>query len=264
MKRRLRPALSLILIPIMALSFSACGEDQQKQTQEVTTAEVIPEKKYIGDTNRNTIRLSPDGGVLEIAVEDFTGVTYELEDLKSFIQTEVDGYNQKIGVNKISFREIIQEGNVIKTAISYSDLDAYNTFNRMSVKLSSYDPATANQIAAEEAKKREAEESSTKATISDDELAEAGYDPAEMGEQDIAELVEEKSVTATFSGLTGDTVASDTIDSNENMMLVTDEKLAVELEKGKLLYVNPHASFSEGAAVTDGEGTAVIVLFLGL
>ena len=58
-------------------------------------------------------------------------------------------------------------------------------------------------------------------------------------------------------------MGADSIDAKQKMMVVTDEKLAVETPDGKLLYTNKHASIKENAAVTDGQGTAIVVLFLG-
>ena len=257
---RNRGLLRFAVLLILLLVLSGCGE------KEVPTTEAPPpEKEYIGDTARNTIRLSGNGNVLEIAVEDYTGVDYDIEKLKNYIQSEVDSFNQTQGVNKVNFREILKEGDVIKTAISYTDLDAFNAFNRMSIRLVPYDPAEADRIAKEEAKKKEAEITTeeNKPAISETELAEAGYDPSELEQQEIQETVEQE-VTAVFTDETGKTVASDAIDPTQNMMLITDDRIALELESGKLLYTNAHAELRDGAATADGSGTAIIVLFLGI
>ena len=257
---RNRGLLRFAVLLILLLVLSGCGE------KEVPTTEAPPpEKEYIGDTARNTIRLSGNGNVLEIAVEDYTGVDYDIEKLKNYIQSEVDSFNQTQGVNKVNFREIRKEGDVIKTAISYTDLDAFNAFNRMSIRLVPYDPAEADRIAKKEAKKKEAEITTEekKPVISETELAEAGYDPSELEQQEIQETVEQE-ITAVFTDETGKTVASDAIDPTQNMMLITDDRIALELESGKLLYTNAHAELRDGAATADGSGTAIIVLFLGI
>ena len=257
---RNRGLLRFAVLLILLLVLSGCGE------KEVPTTEAPPpEKEYIGDTARNTIRLSGNGNVLEIAVEDYTGVDYDIEKLKNYIQSEVDSFNRTQGVNKVNFREILKEGDVIKTAISYTDLDAFNAFNRMSIRLVPYDPAEADRIAKEEAKKKEAEITTeeNKPAISETELAEAGYDPSELEQQEIQETVEQE-ITAVFTDGNGKTVTSDAIDPAQNMMLITDDRIALELESGKLLYTNAHAELRDGAATADGSGTAIIVLFLGI
>jgi hypothetical protein len=247
-----------LFLAILMACLTACGKKE-----EPTTA--MPEKEYIGNTARNTVRLSSHGNVLEIAVEDYTGVTYNIEELKTYIQSEVDAYNKSVGVNKVSFREIRQEGDIVKTAISYSDLDAYTEFNRMAVTLSSYNAAEADRIAEEEAARFKAEEDTeAPPQISDAELAEAGYDPEQMDQSQMEQLTEAEKVTAVFYGPEGNQVASEKIDSSQNMMLVTTEAISVELEDGRLLYVNEHGKFSDNSIITDGEGTAVIVLFLGM
>ena len=254
---RLFPVLLLLL-----LVFTACGKKAEDTTAE--TAEV-EEKDYIGETARNTIKLSPDGNVLEICVEDFSSVSLDENELKEYIRSEVDGYNEKLGVNKISFRQMKIEGKIVKLAISYSDLDTYASFNRMSVKLSSYNAAEADRIAAEEAAKHKAEERKTEApVISDAELAEAGYSAEDLELQTTEEDKADEEVKAEFTSSSGKSVGSDEIPSGENLMLVTDERIAVELESGQIQYVNEHATFQDGAALTDGDGTAVLVLFLGI
>ncbi len=256
---RLFPILLLLLVTL-----TACGK--KEENTEATTIE-IREKDYIGDTARNTIRLSPDGNVLEISVEDFSTITIDEKELKDYIQSEVDGYNTKLGVSKISFRQMKIEGNVVKLAISYSDLETYASFNRMSVKLSAYDAAAADRVAQEEEAKHQAEERQTETpVISDAELAEAGYSPEDLTEegQSTESNPVEKIIKASFTGTAGNMVTSDEIPSGENLMLVTDERIAVELESGQIQYVNQHAVIQDGDAITDGDGTAIIVLFLGI
>jgi len=261
-KKMNRRYISIKIFPLFLAMLMACLTACGKK-EEPTTA--MPEKEYIGNTARNTVRLSSHGNVLEIAVEDYTGVTYNIEELKTYIQSEVDAYNKSVGVNKVSFREIRQEGDIVKTAISYSDLDAYTEFNRMAVTLSSYNAAEADRIAEEEAARFKAEEDTeAPPQISDAELAEAGYDPEQMDQSQMEQLTEAEKVTAVFYGPEGNQVASEKIDSSQNMMLVTTEAISVELEDGRLLYVNEHGKFSDNSIITDGEGTAVIVLFLGM
>jgi len=254
---RLFPVLLLLL-----MGLTSCGRNNEAST---TAATEVREKDYIGETARNTIKLSPDGNVLEICVEDFSSVSFEEEELKDYIRSEVDGYNEKLGVNKISFRQMKIEGNIVKLAISYSDLDTYASFNRMSVKLSSYNAGEADRIASEEAAKHKAEERKTEApAISDAELAEAGYSAEDLEIPSTGEDKEDENVKAVFTSSSGKKVDSDEIPSGENLMLVTDERIAVELESGQIQYVNQHATFQDGAALTDGDGTAVLVLFLGI
>ncbi len=257
-KKRIYRTLTILMVWVMVLTFSSCGKKE-----EVTTESIPVETDYIGTTSRNTIRIDASGGVLEIAVEDYTGIEYKIEEIKAYIQGEVDAYNRKLGVNKINFRQIMNEGNVVKTAISYTDLETYSDFNRMSVKLQNYNAATADRIMAEEAEKTRVEKVTTEHEISAAELAEAGYDPSELTTEQVEEAATEK-VVASFTDENGGTVISDKIDANGNMMLITDEKLTFELASGKFLYTNEHAALMDGAVRTDGSGTAIIVLFLGL
>ena len=250
---------TLFLAALISVSLVGCGKEEE------ATSEVIVEQEYIGKAATNTIRIDRNGKITEIAVEDYSDVQYNLKDLEKYIRDEVKAYNREKGIDKVSFLQIREEGTVVKTAISYTDMEAFNDFNRMDVKLSVYSAETANRIAAEEEKQRaQANPDEEKHELSEAELAEAGYDPSMMEEDDIQAAVEEKAVVAVFSDGNGNTVNSDAISANENMMIITKEKLAVEASDGKLLYTNSHAVISEGIARTDGEGEAIVVLFLGI
>ena len=257
MKRRYgKRLLSLLLPMLLGLALIGCGKEEE------VTSEVIVEQDYIGPVATNTIRVDRNGKITEIAVEDYSEIQYNLKELERFIREEIRAYNRKKGVDKVAFLQIREEGTVIKTAISYTDLEAFNDFNRMNVKLSVYSAETADRVAEEEAKQHAVEDEEKK-ELSETELAEAGYDPSTLDE-DAQTVIEEKAVEATFTDANGNTVSSDAISANENMMIVTDEKLAVEAADGKLLYTNNHAAISDGVARTDGEGTAIVVLFLGI
>ncbi len=243
---------------LLCLAFALCGCGKKE-----ADTEVIEEQDLIGTTAENTIRISENGAITEIAVEDYTGSTYKLTEIRQFIRDEVAAFNQKKGVEKVSFLQIRDDQGIVKTALSYSDINSFNEFNQMDVRLTVYSAETANQLAEEEKQKHEVTSTEEKRELSEAELAEAGYDPSQMEKQDIDSLVEEKAVTATLTDGNGNTVNADSLDANEKMMLVTDEKLAVELTSGKLLYANQHASIRDNTAKTDGQGTALVVLFLG-
>ena len=251
-----RNCLALLLMFSLVLPLAACGK------KEADTTEIIKEQDFIGTTSENTIRLSQNGAVTEIAVEDYADVEYKLPDLEKYIRDQVAAFNREKGVDKVAFLQIREEGTVIKTAISFSDIETYNAFNHMNVQLSVYNASTADQIAAEEAKKHAVEEE--KRELSEAELAEAGYDASSMEQEEIDTMVEEKAVTASFRDPSGNTVNSEAIDANENLMIITDEKLAVEVPDGALRYANSHAAFEGNAAHTDGKGTAIVVVFLGI
>ena len=242
-----------VLLLLLIAMLSGCRKD--------VASEEVPDQDYIGSVSENTIRIDSDGKILEIAVEDYSGVDYNVGELKTYIQKEINAFNKEKGVDKITFLQIRNEGKTVKTAISYSDLSSYNAFNHTDMKLTVYSAETANKNAEKEAPKPEQQEK--KKELSEAELAEAGYTADLLEGEEIQSVVEEKAVVASFTDVNGNVITSDAIDVNQNMMLITDEKINVEVEGGKLLYAGNHAKLTDGIAKTDGEGTAIIVLFLG-
>ncbi|MGF7142956.1 hypothetical protein HNQ56_001378 [Anaerotaenia torta] len=77
--------------------------------------------------------LAKSNGVLQVAtVEDFEKSYYDLNELKSFIENKIDGYNQKAGAGKITVDAVeIHNGNAIML-LTYSGMDQYAAFNEAS------------------------------------------------------------------------------------------------------------------------------------
>lgn len=270
-KEGLKKVLVLSMaVSLMLGSVVGCG----KKVEE--TNEKIPEVNYVGSATSNTLTLYPDGSLMEVACEDYSDANFLYQDLQNYIDTEINSYNQKEGVSKISLLQYQDAFGLIKTAIKYSDFDTYVSFNNMEMKLTAYDVNQADEIAKEEAEKRLQISSSTDTTsnvkheISAEELAEAGYSleqiqAAEEGSAaaELSEGISVEDTVATFTDVdTQKVVKSSEISTDGNMMLIVDEKMDIRLESGKILYTNEHASVEGGVATTDGSGTAIIVFYV--
>lgn len=85
-------------------------------------------KKY----DNNTIIVEKKGSLVEVAVEDFTGVSVNEEDLTSYIEGEVTAYNESVGEKLIKQDSFDTEDmSHVKLVLTYKDIVAYNDFNNL-------------------------------------------------------------------------------------------------------------------------------------
>lgn len=79
----------------------------------------------------NTILARANGELQVAIVEDFDKPYYSVNELKEFVEKEVDAYNQKAGGDKVKINEITQRGNKAIMLITYSGMDQYVAFNKV-------------------------------------------------------------------------------------------------------------------------------------
>jgi hypothetical protein len=103
---------------------------------------------YIGDVNTNTMTVNEDGSILEIACQDFSGVTYDISGLEDTIKSEIEDYRTKNGETddnaSVELLQYENENGFVRAAIRYSNLDNYNRFNN-----TSYTDGSASDVAAD-------------------------------------------------------------------------------------------------------------------
>jgi hypothetical protein len=103
---------------------------------------------YIGDVNTNTMTVNEDGSILEIACQDFSGVTYDISGLEDTIKSEIEDYRTKNGETddnaSVELLQYENEDGFVRAAIRYSNLDSYNRFNN-----TSYTDGSASDVAAD-------------------------------------------------------------------------------------------------------------------
>lgn len=265
MKKHLR-LITLVTAASMAFSLSACGKKAPEDVpEEPPTLDTV---SIIGDTTESTLRLSYNGTLIEVAVEDYSDTGIDTSVLEDYVNTEINDYNTSSGSSTVQLLAYEQEGDVVKTAIQYNNIDAYNDFNGTDIKVTLYNVDTVDAIAKAEAE-AEAENAVAQSTavevteINEEELAEAGYDLSDL------ELIEEEVVTVASAGdavatltdaSTGTVYESGDIDDDSLMMIVTDYAYNFEITGGNVLYTNRHAELiNENTAKAGTDGTSVIV-----
>lgn len=110
-------SLVALMIIMICTFLCACGKkDEEKQD-------------FIGDISSNTLIFNDDGSIREIACMDFSGVTYDISDLKSSIEASVSDYTGLHGKDSIKLLQYDEEGGFVRVAIDYESLKTYNLFN---------------------------------------------------------------------------------------------------------------------------------------
>ena len=262
-KKMVKNALIYILSVLMIISLVGCGKKQEEEVEEYVRPSVI------GEINENTLKLSPNGTLLEISCEDFNGSAIDTDGLEEYINSEIDEYNKKAGVNKISLVEFQEQDGVVKTAIQYSDVATYNSFNMMDLDINLYDADKAYDIMMEDmATTTDANQivmTATPTEINVEELAEAGYDLSEIEAMENGtydeETASETDAEATFTDASSleDINAAD-ITGASYMMLVTNEAYTYVVNGGNILYYDKHAELLDSTSVkTDGKGKSIII-----
>ena len=258
LSRKKTALISIFMIVIMLFSLAGCGKKKEEDVE-------IEKVSYIGDITENTLQFNSDGTLLEISCEDFSGTEVDTSNLESYIKSEIDTFNAQEGVDKVSFKEYIEENGLVRTAIQFSDIDAFNAFNGMSLEISMYKPDPADEIVkAEAASASDAIVTVEADEINEEELAEAGYDidDLESLEEEVAsESDADLPTVATFTDAsTFDVINSDEINGDSFMMVVTDEPMNYNIKDGKILFFNKYAELvDESTAKATENGKSVIV-----
>jgi len=258
LSRKKTALISIFMIVIMLFSLAGCGKKKEEDVE-------VEKVSYIGDITENTLQFNSDGTLLEISCEDFSGTEVDTSNLEAYIKSEIDTFNAQEGVDKVSFKEYIEENGLVRTAIQFSDIDAFNAFNGMSLEISMYKPDPADEIVkAEAASASDAIVTVEAEEINEEELAEAGYDidDLESLEEEVAsESDAELPTVATFTDAsTFDVINSDEINGDSFMMVVTDEPMNYNIKGGKILFFNKYAELvDESTAKATENGRSVIV-----
>ncbi|MDO5155225.1 MAG: hypothetical protein Q4D51_04605 [Eubacteriales bacterium] len=82
-------------------------------------------KKY--DTN--TLVVKGNGSLEEVAIEDFSEIAVQAEELENYIDAQIDQYNDENGKQIKRTYMNTKDMNNVKLAIKYKNIDSFNGFN---------------------------------------------------------------------------------------------------------------------------------------
>ncbi len=269
--KSLKKIMAVGMILMLVFSLVACKGKKVPVTTE--------DPDYTSTVTENTLRFHADGSITEIAVEDFAEATASQAEIEGFVQSEVDSFNQTKGLTAVELLEFKMEGTVAKCALKFQDINVYNEFDHIDVTLSLFNREEADTLTrAEIASATEAALAASKAansvdtaTVSDEELAEAGFSAEDVengnleteAQQQVDDLTSASATdaVATFTDAKGNTdIKSDDITDDSLMMVMTGAPFVLEFEDGACQYYNHHAVLNgNGSVTTDGQGNAIVV-----
>ena len=262
----MKKIITLVLALTLILSLAACGKTEEEKPEYIRP-------DIFEGYDESTLVLRADGSILEIAIRDYNSAGIDYSNVKEYITGQIDSANSASGTNNISLTGFTDEAGIVRVAIEYTDINSYNTFNGLDMVLAAYDKDVCDEIARAYAPIPEAEpvvevEDIDWESLSDEELADAGYTREDVENGLLAQNLEEAasvtdaaSIVATFTDATsGAETNSEDIDPMY-MMFITDQNTVVKFEDGDVLYFNSFAekTSKENEILCSGEGKAVIV-----
>ena len=255
----------LFLSVIMMIMFSACGK---KEEEEVKPEYVRPD--IFEGYEQSTLILKQDGSIVEIAIQDYNNSGVDYSQLKTYIEEEVKNANSTLNSECIALTDYFDDNGVIKAAIHYTDINAYNYFNGTDYILSSYDHEKCDALVTVPEEEDEDEDDidyNELSELSDEELAEAGFTREDVelalsGELETsASPSDAAQLIATFTDAENGQVVDSTEISDEYMLFVTDNEVDLQFENGDIFYTNNNVDISADnkTAECSGDGWAFIV-----
>lgn len=87
-----------------------------------------------GDVQVNTLLIGKDGSVQSSLVEEFDKDYYDKDELKSFIDTEIEKYTKVHGEGSVLVHSLEQKENVVSVVFDYHTMEDYERFNHVEAK----------------------------------------------------------------------------------------------------------------------------------
>jgi hypothetical protein len=122
-KVKKKTAVFGICVIVLLMLFTGCGKENQEEEKE----------DYLGDVRTNTMTVNSDGSILEVACQDFAGVTYDVSGLEDTIKSEIETYKTKYGETddnaSVKLLQYENSDGFVRAALKYASLESYNRFN---------------------------------------------------------------------------------------------------------------------------------------
>lgn len=129
--------ISIFAMIILGIALTGCSKEVSLTRVEKESDKVIVSE----DIDKNTIVVKEDGRLQVAIVEDFDKEYYDIEELKSFINEEINNYNSKNGQESIIFDAAEMRDNKVIVVQTYSDIEHYLAYNNIEGSLMSVSAA---------------------------------------------------------------------------------------------------------------------------
>jgi|GEM_PF-1466866 len=179
-----KAAYSLIIVLSLIFVLSGCGTE----LPDLETLETPAEKSYVEGYDRDTVNIYSDGSVLEISCEDFSDTSIDISGLYDYIETAISSATSGDAITLEEYRE---ESGLVKTAIKYDDIAAYNSFNGYDMEITDYTGDAASVYTAT------LTDASVNASLSD-----ATVSVSDIGASGLSMLVFDRDIDVILSGAT--------------------------------------------------------------
>ncbi len=90
------------------------------------------EELKVDKITANTIVAKSNGELQVATIEDFDKNYYDLDELKEYIEEQVNAYNKQVGDEKITVDEVDKKDDKAVMILTYSGMDQYANFNEVS------------------------------------------------------------------------------------------------------------------------------------
>ena len=117
----------ILAIITLIITLTGCSKETSLITVEKESDKVIVSE----DIDKNTIVVKEDGRLQVAVIEDFDKEYYDIEELKSFINEEINNYNSKNGQESIMFDAAEMRDNKVIVVQTYRDIEHYLTYNNI-------------------------------------------------------------------------------------------------------------------------------------
>jgi hypothetical protein len=95
---------------------------------------------YAKTYDNNTLVLKGNGSLVEIAVEDFSESSVNAEDVTSYVEEQIDDFNQEAGSKSVKKQSMnTSDMSKVKLVLTYKDMDSFNAFNSLECSLSDFE-----------------------------------------------------------------------------------------------------------------------------
>ncbi len=121
-----------ILLAISLLGLSGCNK---KDSQTIDEAKV----------KENTTLFNLDGTVQSVIVESFDKNYYEKNELKSYIEEEIQKYTKKAGNDSVILDSLDVDNKIASAKLSFKKITDYATFNEVTSEILTKEQALADE-----------------------------------------------------------------------------------------------------------------------